>query len=631
MSISSGDDYTQPVTFLPIATRELRVAARKRNTFWVRVVAAIVGLVIGVAFMLIMALNNLPSASFGPALFGTLTWLSLAAALSAGIFFTSDCLSEEKREGTLGFLFLTDLRGHDVVFGKLLATSLRGLFALLAMFPILAITMTMGGVTGDHFWKATLALLNALLCSLAVGLFVSSISHDSQKAMGGTFLWLFLITAAGPIADGIVAGVRHAGFAPYFSITSPGFLFVSAGAWGRSPYWLTLLVTQGITWVLFALASLLLPRTWQQKATKMTGATRGWVYAWKYGGRRRRERIRKKLLSRDPILWLACRERWQSLGIWLLALIGVAAFVAVVLGLPAEVWATWQFIRWLFLFAFYLWASSQACRFFVEARRSGLTELLLAAPLSEGQIVRGHWRALLRMYGSPVLLLVALNLGSTLLSTNSWNRMGRTAMATVSTSTVTNSVNGSNIVTTTSISNGIITVTTINGTNTTTQITRQPFPGSASPNAFLVLSIVIAAASGLTLIANLLAICWFGMWMGVTSKNANFATLKTLLFVQIIPVMVIQFSSSILGALLFLPMLSQASSGSSSYGFMLWPLITALSVCLLSVGKDVFFIVWSRNRLYGSFREQAARSFDQPRGTIAPAVPPPLPAPPVAA
>ena len=49
-------------------------------------------------------------ASLGSGLFGVLTWLSVATALCAGLFFTSDCLSEEKREGTLGFLFLTDLR-----------------------------------------------------------------------------------------------------------------------------------------------------------------------------------------------------------------------------------------------------------------------------------------------------------------------------------------------------------------------------------------------------------------------------------------------------------------------------------------------------------------------------------------
>jgi hypothetical protein len=209
--------------------------------------------------------------------------------------------------------------------------------------------------------------------------------------------------------------------------------------------------------------------------------------------------------------------------------------------------------------------------------------------------------------------------------------MSRTAMTATSTSSITNSVNGTNVVTTTTVSNGVITVTTINGTNVNTQITRQPFGGTPTSSAALLISIVTAAASGLTLAANLIAICWFGMWMGVTSRNANFATLKTLLFVQIIPVMVIYFSAQILGALLFIPMLSQASSRTSSFGLMLWPLITTLTICLLSVGKDVFFIVWSRNRLYGSFREQAARSFDQPRGIMAQPLPSPIAAPPVTA
>jgi uncharacterized membrane protein YhaH (DUF805 family) len=621
------------VSFLPIATRELRVAARKRNTFWLRVVAAIVGLVIGVAFMLIMAINNAPARFFGPALFGTLTWMSLAAALTAGIFFTSDCLSEEKREGTLGFLFLTDLRGYDVVAGKLLATSLRGLFALLAIFPILAITLTMGGVTGTHFWKTSLALLAALFCSLAMGLFVSAISRDSQKAMGATVFWLLVFVAAGPITDAIIAEARQVGFAPYFSLTSPGFLFSSAGDWGRSPYWMTFLVTLGIALVLFGLAAILLPRTWQEKASKATMATRGWVYAWKYGGPGRRQRLRRKLLSRDAILWLACRERWQSLGIWMIAILGVAGFVLASMGLPPQAWAAWQFIRVLVLFVFYLWAASQACRFFVEARKSGLTELLLAAPLSEGQMVRGHWRALLRMYGLPVLLLMGLDATGNTLATTSWSRLGRGLARTVSTSTTTNNINGANVVTITSVSNGTVTITTMTGTNKTTQTTSQPFTKPPGSGELILLSIVGTAAAAVTIAVNLIALGWFGMWMGMTSRNVNFATLKTLLFVEIIPVMVIFFCVQMFGALLFLPLLRQASSGtgSSSSMFIIFPIIKDITSCLLSVGKDIFFIVFARNRLFGAFREVASHSFDQPRGIIAPPIPPAIPAPPVAA
>src|SRR5215831_13145419 len=169
------------MTFLPVVERELRVAARKRSTFRIRIIAAVVALVIGSAIMLFSRLNGVTTTQLGAALFSTLTWLCLGAALSGGLFYTSDCLSEEKREGTLGLLFLTDLRGHDVVLGKLLATSLRGFYAMLAVLPVLAVTMLMGGVTGAQFWKASLALVNALLFSLAAGMLVSSLSRDSQK------------------------------------------------------------------------------------------------------------------------------------------------------------------------------------------------------------------------------------------------------------------------------------------------------------------------------------------------------------------------------------------------------------------------------------------------------------------
>src|SRR5437588_9397733 len=157
------------MTFLPIVARELRVAARKRSTFWLRVIASLVALLLGCGFLLLTRAGVFPSAGLGAVLFGIVTWMALAAALSAGLFFTSDCLSEEKRDGTLGFLFLTDLRGYDVVWGQLLATSLRGFYALLAFLPILAVTQMMGGVTGAQYWMWSFALVNALYCSLAVG------------------------------------------------------------------------------------------------------------------------------------------------------------------------------------------------------------------------------------------------------------------------------------------------------------------------------------------------------------------------------------------------------------------------------------------------------------------------------
>ena len=90
--------------FLPIVERELRVTARKRSTSWLRVLAALIALLLGAAFLAMNAATGTNTLNFGRALFSSLTWLALATTLGAGLFLTSDALSEEKREGTLGFL-----------------------------------------------------------------------------------------------------------------------------------------------------------------------------------------------------------------------------------------------------------------------------------------------------------------------------------------------------------------------------------------------------------------------------------------------------------------------------------------------------------------------------------------------
>src|SRR3974390_3432096 len=118
------------MTFLPIVNRELRVAARRHSTYWVRLLLAMAAVLIG--FFLYLANTRTPRAEVAQQIFGGLAFLALIYGLASGRRFTADCLSEEKREGTLGLLFLTDLNGYDVVLGKLTATSVSAFFGLLA-------------------------------------------------------------------------------------------------------------------------------------------------------------------------------------------------------------------------------------------------------------------------------------------------------------------------------------------------------------------------------------------------------------------------------------------------------------------------------------------------------------------
>jgi len=617
------------MSFLPVVNRELRVAARKRSTFWLRVAAAMTALAIGAGCMLLSVVRGGRASEMGIILFYVLTWLCLAAGLSAGLFFTSDCLSEEKREGTLGLLFLTDLRGYDVALGKLLATSLRGFFALLAVLPILAVTLIMGGVTGAQYWKSALALVNALFFSLAAGMVISAVSRDSQKALGGTLLVLLLFAVGGPWADMSVGALGRGGFKPQWSLSSPAYVLAAADAWGRSAYWAALATTHVLGWAMLALACALVPHTWQERKRTGTGAARGWRYAWRYGGARRRRSLRRKLIQPQPVAWLACRERWQSLGIWALALLLTAGMAsALALNAPRETWMVWSWVGTLLYLLLYLWAGSQACRFFVEARRSGLLELMLATPLTEREIVAGHWRALRRMFVWPVLLLLSVQLIAATLAQLEFQRLA-TRTASVSSIVLTNQAGA--VVRSSSTARYSVSVSGSTAYSGGTTNAQSP-PGRTrllTPGRELWVAVATAAAALISTAANLLALSWFGMWMGMTSRTANLATLKTIAFVQVIPWFVIALGSSLLMGLVMVRFFFRGGGAQPTAWLAWWPLVSASVSAVIVVAKDVGFIVWSRRKLHSSFREEATRGFDQPRFVARAPVPVAMAAPPV--
>jgi len=126
------------------------------------------------------------------------------------------------------------------------------------------------------------------------------------------------------------------------------------------------------------------------------------------------------------------------------------------------------------------------------------------------------------------------------------------------------------------------------------------------------------------------------MWMGMTSKSNNLATLKTLIFVWVIPWFVISFASTMGAMLVIMPrLLKQSLAGttqvaSSANQMMVWfPLFMAALAAGLSLAKDIFFFVWARRKLYSSFREQASRTLGQPRFVPAAPLPCPISPPPI--
>lgn len=563
---------------LPIAERELRVSARKRVTFWVRVVGAAVALIVGAVCFAMTAIGpGFGTATTGRNLFMVLTWLAFLAAASAGLFLTSDSLSEEKREGTLGFLFLTDLRGSDVIIGKMAAAGLRGLYGMLAMLPVLSATLLMGGVTGMTFFKTSLALMNALLASLAAGLFVSAISRHSPKALAGTLGLLVLWVATGPLIDAVLARTYQRAFEPLLSFSSPGFLFISAHSWGQMPFWGALLANQFLTWTLVTLSGLVVPRTWQDTASVRLQRSRSATS--KEGS------LTRLVLDVNPVTWIASLDRWPAKVLWGIGIVAIVVALSMFIVTWNWAWMVSSYLGSFMSMVVYLFVALQAARFLVEARRSGLLELLLATPLTERQIVQGQWRALLRMFVIPLGLFVVAQGLTTFMAQQQTFAMTAAAAAAPPPAASTNVVVTTNVTVTIgpTVPGGVA------------------VGAGVSPHILVVL--LLAAGGAASMVFALAASMWFGMWMGLTSKSATVAALKTIFWVHILPWFCVGAIAGMVVSLLFV----FRRTAAMPFGGMIWfTYLTSLLSIVLYAGINIFFWRWARRKLYSELRTRAA-------------------------
>ena len=417
--------------FLPIVGRELRVAARRTGTYRTRLWAALGAMLLAGWKALDLAWKGASPVTQGQSLFYTLASLAFVYCLFIGARTTADCVSEEKREGTLGLLFLTDLRGFDVILGKLVASSLNAFYGLLAVLPLLAMPLLLGGVTLMQFAKMVLVLINALLFSLGVGIFVSTVSRNERKAMLGTLLAVISPAAVPFCAIFFMVAVAEwiqdpSELIPWLPtlILNPIYPFIlllpvpwppllPIPAWS---FWVSLAVVQLGTWIVLVGASWLLPRIWRDRirpvATQESRGWRDWGQIWTRGSPKTRAALRTRLMDRNPYLWLVSRDRFKPAYAWFF----VGSMVAV--------WSWGYFKHREVMFDFYplvptlilihaflkIWVASEVSHRLVEDQRHGALELLLSTPLKLEGLLRGQEMAAWRQFSGPVLTLCAIEL-----------------------------------------------------------------------------------------------------------------------------------------------------------------------------------------------------------------------------
>jgi ABC-type Na+ efflux pump permease subunit len=538
------------MTFLPIVARELRIASRRRGTYWQRSGTALAVMAIGT--WLFFVTQHEPPHQIARFLFGLLTGGAVLYCLFSGVRYTADCLSGEKREGTLGLLFLTDLKGYDVVFGKLVATSLNSFYGVLAVVPMLALPLLLGGVTPGEFGRMALVALNTLFFSLAAGICVSALCRDARRAMGMTFLLILLFAAVCPAVGAWLAFVGQAN--KVSGEVSGVFLLPSAGCNYYAAFdvtyntmrqarlfWWSLLLVHSLGWLFLALACVIAPRTWQDRPA---GAQRlRWkerLRLWGYGDSAERAAFRRQLLDQNAYFWLVARGRFKPALVW-----GVLTLLA-----GGWAWGLAKYHRdWLTEFMYLAtglllnvlfkgWVASETGRQLAEDRTHGALELLLSTPLTVRDVLRGQLLALKRQFLGPLIVVLAAFFTFMIASASVLNEADDR-----------------------------------------------------------VSWILFWLALMTLLVADLAAIYWVGMWQGLTAKNPNRATSASLTRIMVLPWIAVGMVS----LLLSLVSLNHELDLGPKFFLGLW--------VGLSLAVDVGFGAWSRHKLLTEFRLAAAQRY----------------------
>jgi ABC-type Na+ efflux pump permease subunit len=418
----------------PVVQRELRAAARWPLGSWLRMGGALGGVIV-----LCSITAEMPAAIVGAQLFGRIHLLLLGLICGLVPALTADCIARERREGTLGLLFMTPLTASGIVLGKILAQTLRVLTLWLAVLPILTIPFLYGGITwADVAVYLIIEWCAGMLC-LAAGILASCLTENRAIA----FVLAFLLMAA--FVDGarhyqngrMLAYVRGLSARPvstgpwnstYFPGPPPGFRFrmtrpgagvyvfpspgpfgVAAGPLGlpsrRMPPQILaeiFAVAAVILLAAFRFAGWCVERSWQDKIPSVR--RENWVRRYCTPlFERWFARSMKRALERNPIAWLQ-QYSWKArLSKWGLCLLFVLLECAVIDGnQPYDIGRMLRTLL-LILAAAYTYAGVNG---FLQEKKTGALELILVSPISVKQIIYGRVWGLWKQFLPAALLLV---------------------------------------------------------------------------------------------------------------------------------------------------------------------------------------------------------------------------------
>jgi hypothetical protein len=555
------------VIILPLIERELRVRARSRAVYWTRFAVGLVGFLICLPALVQISGPSIGTrAVMGASAFNRLVGTAFLPCCCAG-FLAVEGISRERREGTLGLLFLTRVGAFDVLLGIFGAVGLTCLCALAAVLPVLILPVLIGGVTGGEAARTVLVLFDTLLLSLAVGLWAAARGRGWLESARQAALLLVLVVVA-PVLIPFAGGLSP--LPGSLALPSPLYALQLARdarySAGPSTFWSSVAAVHGMSWLFLIAAGNRLRRTMRGE----DGALESPAPAV----RKRREEAREPVsfvlyrweipITRprrsdaiedgtDPLDWLLRRRRGIKAAIWAAALVDalhrtIFSFLVRSIGGGFLSVSTTSLAISVVQACLFAWAAS---RFFVEGRRTGELELLLTTPAGADRIVSSQWIWLRRTLLLPVTLMVAPYIVST--------------------------------------------------ASTLWQLSLGPPQGFWSLPSYVVFQMSFLSVNT---IIGVVALFWAGLWSGFKARSQAAAVVRTLVLAKGAPYLI-----GLLGNLLIMALFSVPGGGFFS-------LIRQWMFLLPTTANLLYFLWlwrWARRRLRAEIGHQDTARFNWPQ------------------
>ncbi|MEQ1862978.1 MAG: hypothetical protein ABMA13_23905, partial [Chthoniobacteraceae bacterium] len=179
---------------LALFLRAMREDVRSKGTYLLRA-----GLVLLILFFLwVTHMQARWTGAVGRNFFSGVLWIDLFIISVAGLGYFASAITEEKEDGTLGLLRMTDLNALAILLGKSTGRLVGALFLLAAQIPFALVAVTMGGVSVGQILAGYGCLLSFTFLLANVGLLASVVCRRSTAAAvlaGGAVAALILVPA----------------------------------------------------------------------------------------------------------------------------------------------------------------------------------------------------------------------------------------------------------------------------------------------------------------------------------------------------------------------------------------------------------------------------------------------------